>query len=128
MYDANTPAAAKRMAAVAPPALLSELAEIEINNAIGLLLFRKELSAARAASALSLFQGDVLAGLFQIKPIPASAFHRARQIARRETPLLGTRSLDLLHVCSALAFRAELLLTFDRRQASLASRMGLRLS
>ena len=41
------------------------------------------------------------------------------------TPRLGTRTLDVLHVVSALALQADTFYTFDTRQAKLAAAEGL---
>ena len=37
------------------------------------------------------------------------------------TPRLGTRTLDVLHVVSALALQADAFYTFDTRQVKLAA-------
>jgi hypothetical protein len=55
-----------------------------------------------------------------VNALPASAFERAKQIARRQTPRLGTRTLDVL--ASAVALHAD---TFYTRQAKLAAAEGL---
>jgi predicted nucleic acid-binding protein len=47
------------------------------------------------------------------------------QMARRRTPQLGTRTLDLLHVASALKLQADSFYTFDRNQEKLARVEGL---
>jgi predicted nucleic acid-binding protein len=45
---------------------------------------------------------------------------RAEHLARRHAAVLGTRTLDILHVAAALALGATRFVTSDRRQASLA--------
>jgi predicted nucleic acid-binding protein len=48
-------------------------------------------------------------------------------LARKHTALLGTRTLDTLHVAAALELKSERFLTFDERQAKLAKAIGLKL-
>jgi hypothetical protein len=47
------------------------------------------------------------------------------QMARRRTPQLGTRTLDVLHVASAVKLQAEMFYTFNRNQEKLARAEGL---
>ena len=113
------------MSRVELPIVSTPFGELEIANAISLRLFRRELNATEAKAAYSLFQKDVEGGVIQIKPIPNTVFEGAKQIARRRTQRLGTRTLDVLHVALALQFRTETFYTFDARQAKLAKAEGL---
>jgi len=47
------------------------------------------------------------------------------QMARRRTSQLGTRTLDVLHVSSAVKLQADMFYTFDRNQEKLARAEGL---
>ena len=62
-----------------------------------------------------------------IVPLPAAAYQLAEGIARKYTPHLGTRTLDVLHVAGALALKARAFYTFDNKQAKLAFTLGLRI-
>ena len=44
---------------------------------------------------------------------------------RQHTPSFGTRSLDVLHVASALELKARLFVTYDQKQSRLAGARGL---
>ena len=46
-------------------------------------------------------------------------------MARRRTLQSGTRTLDVLHVSSALRLQAEMFYTFDHNQEKLAKAEGL---
>ena len=127
VLDANSAKASARMKRAAMPLLLTDIGKIEILNAIGLRLFRKELRPAEAKAAYGLFRQDAEAGVVQIVPLPAVAYERAEQIARTNTPLLGTRTLDVLHVAGAVVLKADAFYTFDQKQAALATAVGLRL-
>ena len=124
--DSNTPAAISKSRKAARPLLCADFAELEFVNALSLRLFRRELTTSEVKQVLALFGQDLAAGTFRYAPIPSASFRRARDIARQHTPSLGTRSLDILHVASALALGATQIITFDERQAKLASAVGLR--
>jgi predicted nucleic acid-binding protein len=127
VLDANSARASARIKRAPLPLLLTEVGKIEIFNAIGLRLFRKELRPAEAKAAYDLFRQDAEACVVQVVPLPAAAYERAEQIARIHTPVLGTRTLDVLHVAGALVLKANAFYTFDQKQAALATAVGLRL-
>ena len=118
--DANSVAAAGYMHRARLPFLITPLGELELRNALHLRLFRRELEETEVRAAESLFQVDLAAGVFAMKPLPVAAFERAKKIAHIRTPELGTRTIDVLHVASALVLRANTFCTFDRQQRTLA--------
>jgi predicted nucleic acid-binding protein len=126
VQDANSAAAAARMKNAILPLLFTDLGELEIANGIALRIFRKELQAFEARHVLALFRRDAESGVVRIVPLPTSAYQQAAQIASRHTPTLGTRTLDVLQVASAVVLKADIFYTFDRKQAKLASTLGLR--
>lgn len=125
VLDANSVQAAARMKRAQLPLLITPFVELELTNAISLRLFRKELPASTIKAAIALLDGDLQGGVLLSRPIPASAFERAKRMAIKQTPRLGTRSLDVLHVASALALKTDTLYTFDARQAKRAAAEGL---
>jgi predicted nucleic acid-binding protein len=125
VQDGNSALAAAHMKRAKLPLLLTPLGEVELTNAVSLRLFRKELSASKVKAALTLIRKDIEECVLTANMLPASAFERAKQIARRQTPRLGTRTLDVLHVASALVLQAETFYTFDARQRILALAEGL---
>lgn len=56
-----------------------------------------------------------------------ATLNRAAALSRAYSAKLGTRSLDVLHVASALELDLRSFLTFDSRQQELASAVGLKL-
>jgi predicted nucleic acid-binding protein len=126
VLDVNSAAASAKMRRAVLPLLLTDVGKIEILNAIGLRLFRKELRPAEEKKVYGLFREDIEQGVVQIIPLPAAAYQQAEQIARTHTPLLGTRTLDVLHVAAALVLKANAFYTFDQKQAGLAIAVGLR--
>ena len=125
--DSNSASAASRVKGVPLPLLITSFGELELLNALSLRVFRKELSAGKIQSAYGLFRKDVAEGVFLIGPLGTLVFERAQRIVQSQTPRLGTRTVDVLHVASALVLHADTFCTFDQRQAKLAKEEGLRL-
>ncbi len=107
------------------PVLLTSLCELELNNAFYLRLFRKELVPSQMHAAHKLFRKDIEDGIFTSTFLSQNVYDRAQVIARRHTPRLGTRTLDVLHVASALVLGADSFYTFDFIQGKLAKTEGL---
>jgi predicted nucleic acid-binding protein len=126
--DANSAAAAHTMQASSGDRFLTTFGELEVVNALGLRIFRKEASAAQAQSSLIAFEKDLLDGIFQLRPLPESIFERARHLSRQITARLGARTADLLHVAAALELGADFLYTFDLDQRELACSLRLKLN
>ena len=108
--------------------LITPLGELEVVNALGLRVFRKEVSAAQAQSSLDDFENDLRDGILQLRPLPEQVFERARQLSRQTTARLGTRTADLLHVAAALELGVDWLYSFDRQQRKLARAVRLKIN
>jgi predicted nucleic acid-binding protein len=126
VLDANSARATAKIRRATLPLLLTDVGKIEILNAVGLRVFRRELQANEAKEVYALFREDTERGVVQIVPLPSAAYEQAEKLARAHTPVLGTRTLDVLHVAGALVLRADEFYTFDQKQASLAAAVGLR--
>jgi predicted nucleic acid-binding protein len=125
--DANS-AAAVQVMHTAGALFLTTFAELEVINALGLRVFRKEVTPAQAQSSLNDFEQDLRAGIFQLKPLPDNVFGRARQLSRQMTPRLGTRTADLLHVAAALELGSDWFYSLDRQQRKLAQAVKLKVN
>ena len=125
VLDSNSERAANQVQRAILPVLMTPLRELELTNAISLRLFRKELIPSRLKAARALVQKDIGDGILLIKPLTVGVFQKAIRMARRRSPRLGTRTLDMLHVASALELNAEMFYTFDRNQERLAKAEGL---
>jgi predicted nucleic acid-binding protein len=123
--DANSADAAARMQRLALPLIVTPFGELELVNALQLRLFRHELLAAKIRAASAAFREDVASGILAIKPMPDEVYTEARRLARNFTRTFGTRTLDIIHVASALVLEAEAFLTFDERQRKLANAVRL---
>jgi predicted nucleic acid-binding protein len=108
-----------------PHLYLTPLHELELVNAVQLAVFRKFIRRSEAKAVLGNFELD-RGGLFALTPIPVEAYVRSEQLARRHTSTLGARSLDILHVATALLLKPDAFYTFDEQQRLLAKAERLR--
>ena len=109
-----------------PIFLLTSLGEMEFTNAIELRVFRKEWARREARAVLELFLQHQAATVFRLEPFSPEIWEKALSLSRRHSALLGTRTLDILHVASALVFKPDVFYTFDERQAKVAKAERLR--
>lgn len=107
--------------------LITPLEELELINAVQLRLFRKEVRLTEARAAKPAFHADLHGGVFAMPALPGDVFGHARRLASRWTARLGTRSLDIIHVATAIALRTDTFHAFDR-QAKLAEAARLLVS
>jgi predicted nucleic acid-binding protein len=107
---------------------VTEHGRLEVLNGICLAAFRRAISAVALADALASFEEDLAEGRYaQADVLWRATLRRAREIARQHTPAIGCRSLDVLHVATALELGLRSFVTFDRRQRQVARTAGLRL-
>ena len=100
----------------------------ELINSIELAVFRHDIARSAGIAALEDFAEDLGQGRLHVADVPwRQTFEQAGEYSRKYTASLGTRTLDLLHVASAIALRMRYFVTFDQRQAALAKAVGLRL-
>jgi predicted nucleic acid-binding protein len=111
-----------------PTVLLTPLGELELTNAFELRIFRRLTTVREVKAARAKIIEHIEDGFFALRPMPETVYQRARQISGRRSARLGLRALDILHVTSALLFRAEIFLTFDLRQLELARAEGMKTS
>lgn len=124
--DANSPKARNFMLTFGAPLPLTALHRLELRNSISLAVFRKAITPAEAAAAWADVEVDVQAGrLVALSVNWPDVFGHAENLARQESPVLGARSIDVLHVASARRIGAIDFLSFDMRQATLAQTIGL---
>jgi predicted nucleic acid-binding protein len=125
--DADSHSAAALVRQHQPVFYLTPFAEAEFTNAVELGVFTKPYTAREARSVRDYFLSHIRSGVFRVHDLPPDAYAVARSLSLRHTAKLGTRALDVLHVASALMFKAEAFFTFDQRQHRLARAEGLRL-
>lgn len=109
--------------------MLTHLHRIELTTAWHLKIFRKELDHATIRQATRDLETDVAAGVWVPPEYDLAEVHfRAEALAREHAPVLGARTLDILHVAAAVSLGTSRFVTGDRRQAVLADVAGLDVS
>jgi predicted nucleic acid-binding protein len=100
---------------------------LEIVNGICLAGFRKIITAEALSDAIASFEEDLAEGRYVDADILWRAtLRRARELSRAHTPALGCRTLDILHVATAIELGLRYFVTFDSRQGQLAKAAGLK--
>jgi hypothetical protein len=108
--------------------LVTHHGRVEVTNGICLAAFRADISAEAMRDALASLDEDFTDGRYvRADVLWRAALDRARELSEEHTPRLGCRSLDVLHVASALELGCKRFLTFDSRQQRLARAAGLKL-
>ena len=101
----------------------------EVVNSIELAVFRQDITVAMAEGALADLASDLKDGRLAMADLPwRRALDRAAELSRIYTPSLRTRTLDVLHVASALELGSRAFVTYDERQAALAKAVSLQVA
>lgn len=126
VFEADSPQAIALIDAAGEPVVFSHVHQLEIPNAIRLKRFRGEITKQEETKAIRAFQADIDAQRL-VRPDYdlAGVFFRAEELSARYSALMGTRSLDVLHVAAALQCGCTVLGSFDERQRKLAMMAGL---
>lgn len=125
--EARSARVARLVQRAGEPVPFSQLHELELVNALRLLVFRREAKPKSIDLTLARIAEDLYEGVLMRSPIEwPAAFAKALELSDRYTRRVGSRSLDLLHVAAAFLARSDAFVTADRRQGAIARRVGLR--
>jgi predicted nucleic acid-binding protein len=109
------------------PLSLTHHGRVEVTNGICLAAHRREISVEALADALASLDEDLTTGVYRTADLLwRAALDRSAELSRKYSPKLGTRSLDILHVASALELGSRIFVTYDNRQTELARIVGLK--
>jgi predicted nucleic acid-binding protein len=125
--DANSHLAVEIMHHIKFPIFWTSFGEVELLNALQLRLFRRELTSLEVKEAHAAIRRHLDSQIYLLKPFSPAIFEKAKLLIQRHTRNLGVRTLDLLHVASALVLQADVFYSFDLDQRKLARAAGLRL-
>lgn len=114
------------------PLHFTSLLEFEFRQAVELQVWlhlkdrRKGYTRAEADGMLLDWESDLATGINRLVPFDIDAvLHLSRSLSGRHTAGGGHRTLDVLHVATAVHLGAIRFLTFDARQSALARHAGL---
>jgi predicted nucleic acid-binding protein len=101
---------------------------IELRNALSLACFQKRIDDRKMLAAWELVETDLETGALTYEELDwKKVIARTEEFARVETKAIGTRTLDILHVASAITLGHDHFCTCDLRQSKLAEKAGLTL-
>jgi len=124
--DANSPRADAWRQANPAPLPFTSFHRLELRNALSLALFQQRLTLAEVQAAWQELENDRAAGLLAEQGLLwRRLLAEAESSALNHTPIIGCRTLDVLHVAAAKLIGVTEFCTFDTRQSSLAVRTGL---
>jgi predicted nucleic acid-binding protein len=115
-------------AKVRRPLAVTHHGRVELVNGIALAAHRKLISGEAFSVALAALDDDFDQGrYYQADLLWRATLKRAAELSRAHSRRLGTRSLDVLHVVSAMELGFRSFVTFDVRQQNLVKEVGLKL-
>ncbi len=124
--DTNNAKAKAWLSRAGSPLVFTALHNLEVRNAFKLGVFRRLFSAAEADATWADLEKDLRAGrLVKTTVNWSTAFRIAAQLSERHSAVVGSRSLDILHIAAAKTLGAVEFLSFDTRQKLLATAVGL---
>jgi hypothetical protein len=76
--------------------------------------------------SLAAFEQDVNTGRWK-RPVytAGSVKSKAEELSAIHSPVIGCRTIDIIHVAAAVVIGAEEFVTFDKRQVAMAKQAGL---
>ena len=107
----------------------SAILEFEMTFAVHAKEARGEIPSGSSAKVLSQFQADLQRGRFLLVPlgidIKACTMDIAARTIQAEAPVF-LRTLDGIHIATALKLGSSELITADRKMADAATRLGIK--
>jgi predicted nucleic acid-binding protein len=103
----------------------SVLMEVEFAFAANMKQYRGELVPGGARKLIELLHDDIQAGHFQVFPLGADIITHALEMASSLTPHIPLRTLDGLHLATAMLLHCREIATADERLQRAAQHLGL---
>jgi predicted nucleic acid-binding protein len=105
---------------------ITDLHLLKLHDALSGAVFQKRTTGGQSLLVWQDIEVDLQSARLELCAMNwQAAFRLARDLAKTETPTIGSRSLDVLHVATASLLGVNEVLTFDIRQRSLAISAGL---
>lgn len=109
------------------PIIFTQFHELEMINAFSLKALGNEISEEKFNAFRNIIEQDKAAGILEVlNPDWSEVLLEAIKISKRNSSVIGTRSLDIIHVASADILNCDTFLTNDKRQLELAENIGLK--
>lgn len=112
---------------VGDPLLVTHHGRVELTNGIGLAAYRGIITDKIHDAAMAALDDDFAQGRYrQGDVLWRATLKKASELSREHTRSIGCRSLDIVHVASAVELEFRYFATFDVRQQELARLAGLK--
>ena len=106
--------------------LMTWLTKLEVENAFHRAAFRGKITPDEARALITQFRSNIETAAYEhLIPDPEAMYIESSRLADLYTASLGVRTLDLLHVATAVMFGASCFLSLDHRQRAVATALGL---
>ncbi len=99
--------------------------QTEFFNALMLKVFWNEIDFPTVDHLIALFDDRLRRGQYHVAAVDYPLLLEDCRKLVRHTPKIGCRTLDILHVATALQLTPESFITYDARQRALARAAGL---
>ncbi len=115
-------------ARISGPLTVTHHGRMELTNGVGLAAYRGFISPEIYEAAIAALDDDFAAGRYlQADLLWRATLRSAADISRLYTRSLGCRSLDVIHVASAIELGMRTFVTYDTRQRQLARALKLKI-
>lgn len=105
----------------------SRLALFEAENTIRVMPLSGKCKPAESRWGIEKMKRAILEGLIVVREVPVRRLYPAAvRLSQHHCTTAGYGAMDIIHVAAALDMRADVLLTFDHQQGTLAKAEGLR--
>ncbi len=106
---------------------ITRFGRAEVVNSIQLAVHRRILDREQAEAAVLDLESDLHEGrLMLVDALWRRTLDLAADLSARHTARLGTRTLDVLHVATAMTLETTHFVSYDARQTALAKVVRLR--
>jgi predicted nucleic acid-binding protein len=106
---------------------ITRFGRAELINSVQLAVYRKDIEEGLGRAAIADLDTDVREGrLAVVDVLWRRTLDFAAELSTQHTAALGTRTLDVLHVATAVTLEARRFVSYDGRQSMLAKVVGLR--
>jgi predicted nucleic acid-binding protein len=122
-----SPAIRQMVVTAGEPICFTPLHHAECVSALKLKVFRGECAEPEAASTILDLESDLASGVLRRTVVDwVDVWELCRQLSVAHAAVIGSRTLDTLHVASAIQLGLREFVSTDARQRQLAERAGLR--
>ena len=108
--------------------MMTSFQKHELQNAIRLAVFRNDIDVETRKEFFLNMAQDLKDEIFRFLSVGwIDVYRETERLSLLYTESLGNRGADIFHVAIATVLKAEIFLTFDKRQSQLASVAGFKL-